>query len=67
MDAASDARRGNRKGFDVDLGLLRRIVVDLLLLPPGSIVVALLLGLLISKRWPRTGRAVLWKIGRAHV
>ena len=44
----------------MDLGLLRRIVVDLLLLPPGSIVVALLLGLLISKRWPRTGRAVLW-------
>lgn len=44
----------------MDFGLLRRIVVDVLLLPPGSIVVALLFGLLISKRWPRTGRAVLW-------
>ncbi len=40
--------------------MLRRFFVDVMLLPPGSLVVALTIGLLLLRRWPRTGRAVLW-------
>ncbi len=36
-----------------------RLMVDLLL-PPGSLVVALLVGLLTARRWPRASRAALW-------
>lgn len=31
-----------------------------LLLPPGSLIFALLAGLLMGRRWPRAGRALLW-------
>jgi uncharacterized SAM-binding protein YcdF (DUF218 family) len=43
----------------VDGGLPYRLLIDLML-PPGSLVAALLVGLLMARRWPRAGRAVLW-------
>ncbi len=43
----------------MDGGLPYRLMVDLLL-PPGSLVAALVIGLLLARRWPRTGHAVLW-------
>jgi len=43
----------------VDGGLPYRLLIDLLL-PPGSLIAALLAGLLVMPRFPRAGRAVLW-------
>ena len=43
----------------MDDGLPYRLMLDLLL-PPGSLIVALFAGLLAGRRWPRTGRALLW-------
>lgn len=44
----------------MDFGILRRFIVDVMLLPPGSIVIALMFGLVIARRWPRAGHIVLW-------
>jgi uncharacterized SAM-binding protein YcdF (DUF218 family) len=43
----------------VDGGLPYRLMIDLLV-PPGSLVAALLVGLLMARRWPRASRATLW-------
>ena len=43
----------------MDEGLPYRLMLDLVL-PPGSLIVALLAGLLMGRRWPRVGRTLLW-------
>ncbi len=43
----------------MDGGFAYRLMVDLLI-PPGSVIAALLIGLAMGRRWPRAGRAVLW-------
>ncbi len=39
---------------------LRQIAVDGLLLPPGSLIALLLLGLVLARRWPRLGHGLVW-------
>jgi len=43
----------------MDGGLPYRLMIDLLL-PPGCLIAALLVGLLMARRWPRASRATVW-------